>query len=139
VWSSPASTTSSKTQVAAVATGLFSRWAKIVDDKVCVLGRDDHQLHDLNGDGEADFYENFNNDGGHHRRPLVRHLRRPIRRELHPSSARPTEHGRTVLRSARTARSRTSPPARITAWARTDGLLSRRQPGANGCRRREST
>jgi hypothetical protein len=36
---------------------------KIVDNTVYVLGRDQiTRLHDLNGDGEADFYENFNND-----------------------------------------------------------------------------
>ena len=36
---------------------------KIVDDTVYVLGRDQiTRLHDLNNDGEADFYENFNND-----------------------------------------------------------------------------
>ncbi|PYI83411.1 MAG: heme-binding protein, partial [Verrucomicrobia bacterium] len=36
---------------------------KIVDDKIYVLGRDQiTRLHDLNHDGEADFYENFNND-----------------------------------------------------------------------------
>ncbi len=36
---------------------------KIVNDKVYVLGRDQiTRLHDLNKDGEADFYENFNND-----------------------------------------------------------------------------
>jgi hypothetical protein len=35
----------------------------IVDDVVYVLGRDQiTRLHDLNGDGEADYYENFNND-----------------------------------------------------------------------------
>lgn len=47
------------------ATGLFQPLGlKIVDDKVYVLGRDQiTKLHDLNGDGEADFYENFNNDG----------------------------------------------------------------------------
>ena len=46
------------------ATGLFQPLGlKIVDDKVYVLGRDQiTRLHDLNGDGEADFYENFNND-----------------------------------------------------------------------------
>ena len=43
----------------------------VVDDKVCVLGRDQiTRLHDLNGDGEADFYECLTNDfvtptGGH--------------------------------------------------------------------------
>src|SRR6185295_15378321 len=36
---------------------------KIVDDTVYVIGRDQiTRLHDLNKDGEADFYENFNND-----------------------------------------------------------------------------
>ncbi len=36
---------------------------KIVKDEVYVLGRDQiTRLHDLNNDGEADFYENFNND-----------------------------------------------------------------------------
>jgi hypothetical protein len=36
---------------------------KIVDDTVYVLGRDQiTRLHDLNKDGEADFYENFNSD-----------------------------------------------------------------------------
>ena len=46
------------------ATGLFQPLGlKVVDDKVYVLGRDQiTRLHDLNGDGEADFYENFNND-----------------------------------------------------------------------------
>ncbi|HEX8912948.1 MAG TPA: DUF6797 domain-containing protein [Humisphaera sp.] len=46
------------------ATGLFQALGlKIVDGKVYVLGRDGiTRLHDLNGDGEADFYENFNND-----------------------------------------------------------------------------
>ena len=46
------------------ATGLFQPLGlKIVDDVVYVLGRDQiTRLHDLNGDGEADFYENFNND-----------------------------------------------------------------------------
>ncbi len=46
------------------ATGLFQPLGlKIVDDKVYVLGREGIvRLHDLNGDGEADFYEAFNND-----------------------------------------------------------------------------
>ena len=46
------------------ATGLFQALGlKIVDDKIYVLGRDQiTRLHDLNGDGEADFYECFNND-----------------------------------------------------------------------------
>jgi hypothetical protein len=46
------------------ASGLYQPLGlKIVNDKVFVLGRDQlTRLHDLNGDGEADFYENFNND-----------------------------------------------------------------------------
>ncbi|MBM3876682.1 MAG: hypothetical protein FJ386_08200 [Verrucomicrobia bacterium] len=46
------------------ATGLFQPLGlKIVDEKIYVLGRDQlTRLHDLNNDGEADFYENFNND-----------------------------------------------------------------------------
>ncbi len=46
------------------ATGLFQPLGlKIVEDKIYVLGRDQiTRLHDLNGDGEADHYENFNND-----------------------------------------------------------------------------
>ncbi len=46
------------------ATGLFQPLGlKVVEDKVCVIGRDQiTRLHDLNGDGEADFYENVNND-----------------------------------------------------------------------------
>jgi hypothetical protein len=44
---------------------------RIVNDTVYVLGRDQiTRLHDLNNDGEADFYEDFNNDvivsGGFH-------------------------------------------------------------------------
>jgi glucose/arabinose dehydrogenase len=46
------------------AAGLFQALGlKIVDNQVYVLGRDQiTRLHDLNNDGEADFYENFNND-----------------------------------------------------------------------------
>ncbi len=45
------------------ASGLFQPLGcKVVDGKVYVLGRDQiTRLSDLNGDGEADFYENFNN------------------------------------------------------------------------------
>jgi len=45
------------------ATGLHQPLGlRIVDDEVYVLGRDQiTRLHDLNGDGEADFYECFNN------------------------------------------------------------------------------
>jgi hypothetical protein len=48
------------------ASGLFqSLGLRIVDDAVYVLGRDQiTRFHDFNGDGEADFYENFNNDCG---------------------------------------------------------------------------
>ncbi len=46
------------------ATGLFQPLGlKVVEDKVYVLGRDQiTRLHDLNGNGEADFYECFNNE-----------------------------------------------------------------------------
>jgi hypothetical protein len=47
-----------------IASGLFQPLGlKIVDGKICVTCRDQITvLHDLNGDGETDFYENFNND-----------------------------------------------------------------------------
>jgi hypothetical protein len=47
------------------ATGLYQPLGlKIIDDKLYVTGRDQITLlHDRNGDGEADFYENFNNEG----------------------------------------------------------------------------
>jgi glucose/arabinose dehydrogenase len=46
------------------ATGLFQPLGcKVVDGKVYVLGRDQiTRLHDVNNDGEADYYECFNND-----------------------------------------------------------------------------
>jgi hypothetical protein len=46
------------------ATGMYEPLGlKVVDGLVYVLGRDQiTRLHDLDGDGEADFYENFNND-----------------------------------------------------------------------------
>jgi glucose/arabinose dehydrogenase len=46
------------------ATGLFQPLGlKVVGGKIYVTGRDQiTRLHDLNNDGEADFYENFNND-----------------------------------------------------------------------------
>ena len=54
------------------ATGLFQPLGlKVIGDYGYVIGRDQiTRLHDLNGDGEADFYECFNNDllsagGGH--------------------------------------------------------------------------
>jgi sugar lactone lactonase YvrE len=54
------------------ATGLYQPLGlKIIGEKVHVLERDQITiLHDLNNDGEADYYENFNNDcisggGGH--------------------------------------------------------------------------
>ncbi len=47
-----------------VATGLFQALGlKIVDEKIYVHGREGiTRLSDLNGDGEMDFYENFNNE-----------------------------------------------------------------------------
>lgn len=46
------------------ATGLFQPLGlRIIDDKIYVIGRDGlTRLTDLNGDGEADFYENINNE-----------------------------------------------------------------------------
>lgn len=46
------------------AAGLFETLGlKIVDDIVYVTGKDQiTRLHDINKDGEADYYENFNND-----------------------------------------------------------------------------
>lgn len=46
------------------ATGLNqSLGVKVVDDSIYVTGRDQiTRLHDRNGDGEADYYENFNNE-----------------------------------------------------------------------------
>ena len=46
------------------ATGLFQPCGlKIVGDRIYVVARDQITVfHDLNGDGEADYYENFNND-----------------------------------------------------------------------------
>ena len=46
------------------ATGLFQPLGlRIVENSMYVLGRDQiTRLHDLNGDDEADYYENFNND-----------------------------------------------------------------------------
>jgi hypothetical protein len=48
------------------ASGLFQTLGlRIVDDQVYTLGRDQiTKLHDFNNDGEADFYECFNNDCG---------------------------------------------------------------------------
>ena len=47
-----------------IASGLFQPLGvKILNDDIYVLGRDQITvLRDLNGDGETDFYENFNND-----------------------------------------------------------------------------
>ncbi|MEM7231413.1 MAG: DUF6797 domain-containing protein [Planctomycetota bacterium] len=47
-----------------IATGLFQPLGlKIRDGQIYVLGRDQiTRLRDLNGDGEVDYYENFNND-----------------------------------------------------------------------------
>jgi len=45
------------------ATGLFQPMGvKVIDDQIYITGRDQITLlHDRNNDGEADFYENFNN------------------------------------------------------------------------------
>ena len=63
--SSPGSTTKlEKLTWRRFAAGLFQPLGlKIVDEKVYVLGRDGiTRLDDLDGDGEADFYEAFNHD-----------------------------------------------------------------------------
>jgi len=65
VWTvSGAGATLEKLTWTRLATGLFEPLGlRVVEDKVYVLGRDQiTRLHDLNADGEADFYENFNND-----------------------------------------------------------------------------
>jgi hypothetical protein len=85
------------------ATGLFQPLGlKVVDDQVYVLGRDQiTKLHDLNKDGEADFYENFNNDGlvttnGH---AYVACLERdPAGNFYYIKCGDRTPHGGTVLR-----------------------------------------
>ena len=53
------------------ATGLYQPLGlKVRDGEVFVLGRDQiTRLHDRNGDGEADFYENFNDDLTDHGQP----------------------------------------------------------------------
>lgn len=53
------------------ATGLYQPLGlKVRDGEVFVLGRDQvTRLHDRNGDGEADFYENFNDDCTDHGQP----------------------------------------------------------------------
>jgi hypothetical protein len=85
------------------ATGLFQPLGlKVVDDKVYVLGRDQiTRLHDLNGDREADFYENFNNDAkvtlnGH---AYVTNLDTdPAGNFYYTKCGDGTEHGGTLLR-----------------------------------------
>ena len=91
------------------ATGLFQPLGlKVVDDKVYVLGRDQiTRLHDLNDDGEADFYENFNNDAkvttnGH---AYVTNLDTdPDGNFYYIKCADNTEHGGTVLRVSKDGR-----------------------------------
>jgi len=85
------------------ATGLFQPLGlKIVDDKVYVLGRDQiTRLHDLNADGEADFYENFNNDGivTTHGHAYVACLERdPAGNFYYIKCGDKTPHGGTVLK-----------------------------------------
>lgn len=85
------------------ATGLFQPLGlKVVDDKIYVLGRDQiTRLHDLNGDREADFYENFNNDAkvtlnGH---AYVANLDTdPAGNFYYTKCGDNTEHGGTLLR-----------------------------------------
>lgn len=64
VWRVSGLDTMKKLEWRRYATGLFQPLGlRIVKDKVYVLGRDQiTRLHDLNMDGEADFYECFNNE-----------------------------------------------------------------------------
>jgi hypothetical protein len=85
------------------ATGLFQPLGlRIVDDIVYVLGRDQiTRLHDLNGDGEADFYENFNNDckvtpGGHEFATCLE--TDPQGNFYYTKCGNPTDHGGTMLK-----------------------------------------
>ena len=85
------------------ASGLFQPLGlKVVDDKVYVLGRDQiTRLHDVDGDREADFYENFNNDAkvtlnGH---AYVTNLDAdPAGNFYYTKCGDDTEHGGTLLR-----------------------------------------
>ncbi len=85
------------------ATGLFQPLGlKIVDDVVYVIGRDQiTRLHDLNGDGEADFYENFNNGckvttGGHEYCTCLE--TDPQGNFYYTKCGNPTEHGGSMLK-----------------------------------------
>jgi hypothetical protein len=86
-----------------IATGLYQPLGlKIVDDTVYVLGRDQiTRLHDLNGDGEIDFYECFNNDckvttQGH---AFAANLERDAAGNFYfTKGADGSEHGGTLLR-----------------------------------------
>ena len=85
------------------ATGLHQPLGlKIVNERVYVVGRDQITiLHDLNGDGEADYYENFNNDcisagTGH---GYVTCLETdPVGNFYFLKCAEPTQHGGSLLR-----------------------------------------
>lgn len=85
------------------ATGLHQPLGlKILKDKIYVLGRDQiTRLHDLNSDGEADFYENFNNqckvtDNGH---SYACNLEADPQGNLYYTKCGDnTEHGGTLLR-----------------------------------------
>jgi hypothetical protein len=85
------------------ATGLYQPLGlKIISDKVHVMERDQITiLHDLNNDGEADFYENFNNDcigagGGH---SYTTCLETDSRGDFYfTKCAEDTPHGGTVLK-----------------------------------------
>ena len=119
------------------ATGLFQPLGlRVVGGKIFVLGRDQiTRLHDPNGDGEADFYENFCNliatsTGGHdyvtsleigrRRQPLLHrsegrasHRRGRLETRNHRHRlAQPERHGRKRRREA------SSPPRRNRASGR---------------------
>ena len=88
------------------ATGLFQPLGlRIVDDQVYVLGRDQiTRLQDLNADGEADFYENFNNEckvtpGGHEYCTSLE--TDPEGNFYYTKCGNPTAHGGTMLKVAK--------------------------------------
>jgi len=93
-----------------IATGMYHPLGlRIIDDKIYVLGRDQiTRLHDLNGNGEADFYENFSNLGqvsrGSHE--FVTSLETdPQGNFYYIKCANRTEHGGSVLKVSKDGRS----------------------------------
>ncbi|MGB7161189.1 MAG: DUF6797 domain-containing protein [Tepidisphaeraceae bacterium] len=86
------------------ATGLYQPLGlKVREGEIFVLGRDQvTRLHDLNNDGEADFYENFNDDLTDHGQPHAYAMCLETDREGNfyflKSGAPKTPHGGTLLK-----------------------------------------